>query len=116
MTEQTLAVGAAGLAGMVVSIVVGVYVTAWVGIGRDASRQRSFIWWVINRLFFLAAIGSIQGFAQYYLVDVLHVPNPAAATTSLMALAGVSLASNWAMGTDLAPPEEAGRWPILATR
>ena len=28
----------------------------------------------------------------------------------------VSLASNWAMGTDLAPPEEAGRWPILATR
>lgn len=172
VTAQAWALALGGLTGMVLSIVAGVYVSAWVGIGRDASRQRSFIWWVINRLFFLAAIGSIQGFAQYYLGDVLHVPNPAAATTGLLAVVGfflvgsalsggyladrvgrkrlvalsaliaamgtgvlllvrdlpgavvaasiigagtgVSLAANWAMGTDLAPPEEAGRYLGIA--
>jgi len=172
VAAQAWALAAGGLAGMVLSIVAGVYVSAWVGIGRDASRQRSFIWWVINRLFFLAAIGSIQGFAQYYLGDVLNVPNPAAATTGMLAVVafflvgsalaggymadrvgrkrlvgfsalaaaagtgvlllardlplvvvaasiigagtGISLASNWAMGTDLAPPEEAGRYLGIA--
>ena len=167
-TAQVLVVGLAGLAGMAVSIFAGVYLGAWVGIGRQAGRYRSFIWWVINRLLFLAAIGSIQGFAQFYLVDVVRVPNPAAATTGLLAVvaifligsalgggyladrigrkrlvglsalmaavgaavlllardmplvivagsimgvgAGIFLATNWALGTDLAPPEEAGRY------
>jgi MFS family permease len=165
---QVLVVGAAGLAGMAVSIFAGVYLGAWVGIGRHAGQHRSFIWWVINRLLFLAAIGSIQGFAQFYLVDVVEVQSPATATTGLLAVvaifligsalgggyladrigckrlvglsalvaaggsavlllardmplvivagsimgvgAGVFLATNWALGTDLAPPEEAGRY------
>ena len=165
---QVLVVGAAGLAGMAVSILAGVYLGAWVGIGRHAGQHRSFIWWVVNRLLFLAAIGSIQGFAQFYLVDVVQIPNPATATTGLLAVvavfllgsalaggyladrvgrrrlvglsalvaaagsvvlllardmpsvivagsimgvgAGIFLATNWALGTDLAPPEEAGRY------
>ena len=135
---------------------------------RGPQQHRSFIWWVINRLLFLAAIGSIQGFAQYYLADVLQVPNPATMTTGLLAVVavfligsalgggyladrvgrkrlvglsalvaaagavvlllardmtlvmvagsimgvgtGLFLATNWALGTDLAPPEEAGRY------
>jgi MFS family permease len=165
---QVIVVGAVGLAGMAVSIFAGVYLSAWIGIGRHASRQRSFIWWVINRLLFLAAIGSIQGFAQFYLVDVVQVSNPATATTGLLAVVavfligsaliggyfadrigrkrlvgmsalvaaagsavlllardmplvivagsimgvgtGIFLATNCALGTDLAPPEEAGRY------
>ena len=167
-TVQVLVVGLVGLAGMAVSIFAGVYLGAWVGIGRHAGQHRSFIWWVINRLLFLAAIGSIQGFAQFYLVDVVQVPSPVAATTGLLAVvalfligsalgggyladrigrkglvglsalvaaagsavllvardmpavivagsimgvgAGLFLATNWALGTDLAPPEEAGRY------
>jgi hypothetical protein len=165
---QVLVVGLAGLAGMAVSILLGVYLGAWVGIGKQADRHRSFIWWVVNRLLFLAAIGSIQGFAQFYLIDVVQVPNPATATTALLAVvgvfllgsalgggyladrigrkrlvglsalvatagsavlllardmpavilagsimgvgAGIFLATNWALGTGLAPPEEAGRY------
>jgi MFS family permease len=165
---QVLLIGGAGLAGMAVSIFAGVYLSAWIGIGREAGQQRSFIWWVINRLLFLAAIGSIQGFAQYYLSDVLHVPNPATATTLVLAVVavfliasalgggtladrigrkrlvglaalvaatgvgvlllardlplaivaasimgsgtGLFLATNWALGTDLAPPDQAGRY------
>jgi len=139
-----------------------------VGIGERAREQRPFIWWVINRLLFLAAVGSIQGFAQFYLADVLKVSNPATSTTILLAVvalflipsalgggrladrygrrrlvgaaglgafagtllllsarsfplvvisgciiglaSGVFMATSWALGTDLAPPREAGRY------
>ena len=165
---QVVIVGLAGLVGMAGSIFVGVYLGAWVGIGAEASQQTSFIWWVVNRLLFLAAVGSIQGFALYYLRDVLLLPDAerwtgvllafvavfliasalgggylsdrlgrrrlvalsalvAAAGTFLLLLAGditlvivagcviglgagTFMATNWALGTDLVPPEEAGRY------
>jgi len=62
-----------------------------VGIGERAREQRPFIWWVINRLLFLAAVGSIQGFAQFYLADVLKVSNPATSTTILLAVVALFL-------------------------
>jgi MFS family permease len=165
---QVAVVGAAGLLGMAGSIFLGVYFGAWVGIGQAARSQRSFIWWVINRLLFLAAVGSIQGFAQFFLADVLHLPNAATMTTLLLAVVALFLlpsalyggyladrigrkrlvaysglvaaagtllllfstnvpmvlisgciiglatgtfyATNWALGTDLVPKEEAGRY------
>jgi MFS family permease len=161
-------VGIAGLVGMAGSIFLGVYFGARVGIGAEAPHQTSFIWWVVNRLMFLAAVGSIQGFAQYFLRDVLQVPNPATMTTILLAVvalfllpsaifggiladkfgrkrlvalagligaagtglllisrtfplvivsgsiiglgAGTFMATNWALGTDLVPPKEAGKY------
>ncbi len=157
-----------GLIAMAGSIFLGVYFGAWVGIGREAPRQTSFIWWVVNRLMFLAAVGSVQGFAQYFLRDVLHIPNAATMTTILLAVValfllpaalgggyladrvgrkrlvaiaglvagagtvlllfstsiplvllsgciiglgtGIFYAANWALGTDLAPSAEAGRY------
>ncbi len=168
MGLQVAVVGAAGLLGMAGSIFLGVYFGAWVGIGQAARQQRSFIWWVINRLLFLAAVGSIQAFAQYFLADVLHLPNAATMTTLLLAVVALFLlpsalyggyladrigrkrlvalsgliaaagtllllfstnvpmvlisgciiglatgtfyATNWALGTDLVPKEEAGRY------
>jgi MFS family permease len=168
VTMQVTIVGLAGLLGMTGSIVVGVYLGAWVGIGRDAPRQTSFIWWVINRLLFLAAVGSVQGFALYYFGDVVQVEDAEQWTGGLIAVvavfliasalgsgyladrigrkrlvglagllaavgtfllllardiplvmvagsiigvgAGTFLATNWALGTDLAPSEEAGRY------
>lgn len=165
---QVTVVGLAGLAGMAGSIFIGVYLGAWVGIGEQARRQVPFIWWVIHRLLFLAAVGSIQGFAQFYLRDVMKVPNPASMTTILLAVValflipsalgggaladrlgrrrliiaagllatlgtlilllapnmtvviiagcfiglgtGTFMATNWALGTDLVPPQEAGRY------
>jgi MFS family permease len=167
-TTQIVLVGLAGLLGMAGSILIGVYLGAWVGIGEQARSQQSFIWWVVNRLLFLAAVGSIQGFAQYFLADVLHLPNAATMTTLLLAVVALFLlpsallggrlsdrmgrkrlvayagliaaagtflllfsrnvpmvivsgciiglgtgtfyAANWALGTDLAPKEEAGRY------
>jgi len=165
---QVALVGLAGLIGMAGAIFVGVYLGAWVGIGKEAPRRTGFIWWVINRLLFLAAVGSIQGSAQYFLSDVLHIPNAATMTTVLMAAvagcllpsalgggyladrvghkrlvaisalvaavgtvmlifstnvplvivsgciiglgAGTFMATNWALGTKLAPSRDAGRY------
>ena len=166
---QVAVVGAAGLAAMAGSIFLGVYFGARVGIGKDARHHSGFIWWVVNRLLFLAAIGSIQGFTLYYLRDVVKAPNPASMTTNLLAsvalflipaalaggyladrfgrmrlltaagltaalgtllllLAGTSIplilvsgaiiglgtgifyATNWALGTDLVPQQDAGKY------
>jgi MFS family permease len=173
-TEGThvIIVGLAALAAMAGAVFVGVYLGAWVGIGHRAHRQRSFIWWVVNRLLFLAGVGSIQSFALYFLADVVGIANPAGATAQLLVVsatflviavlaggyladrigfrpvvalsslvaaagtlvmlasqsviavlagagvlgigAGAFMASNWALGTDLAPPDEAGRYLGIA--
>ncbi len=165
---QLAIVGLAGLAAMAGSVILGVYFSARVGLGRDAQKHSSFIWWVVNRLLFLAAVGSVQSFAQYFLSDVLGVENAATVTSILMGIvaiflvtsapisgwlsdrwgrrqlvmasgliaaagtflllfsfnipmvlvsgciigigAGTFMATNWALGTDLVPPEEAGRY------
>lgn len=165
---QLIAVGIAGLLAMAGAIILGVWWSARVGIGEGARQYPSFTWWVVNRLLYLAAVGSIQGFALYFLQDVLHVPNAPVAVGNLMmvvgiftllstlpsgwladrfgrkplvALAGVAgalgtfllflshtmpmvtvsgliiglsagvfMTTNWALGTDLAPPAEAGRY------
>jgi len=165
---QLAIVALTGLVAMVASIVLGVWWSARVGIGEGARKYPSFTWGVINRLLYLAAVGSIQGFALYFLRDVIKVPNAGAATGNLMIAVGVftllatlpsgflsdrfgrkalvaasglvaalgtglllvspnmtmvlisgvliGMASgtfmtvNWALGTDLVPPEEAGRY------
>jgi len=167
-TIQLGGVALAGLVAMAGSIILGVWGSVRVGIGEGAQKHPSFTWWVINRLLFLAAVGSIQGFALYFLRDVLHMPNAAAATGTLMTVVGVFtlvaafisgfladlfgrkallagsgvlaalgtclliistnmtmvmisgvvigiaagtfMTTNWALGTDLVPPAEAGRY------
>ncbi|MFQ6058396.1 MAG: MFS transporter [Anaerolineae bacterium] len=165
---QLVAVGLAGLVAMAGAIILGVWWSARVGIGEGAGEYPSFTWWVVNRLLYLAAAGSIQGFALYFLQDVLHMPNAPDATGKLMMVAGVFtllaalpsgwladkfgrkplvalagivaalgtfllflshtmtmvtvsgiiigvsagifMTTNWALGTDLVPPAEAGRY------
>lgn len=165
---QLIVVGLAGLAAMAGSIIIGVYLGARVGLGKDAQRHPAFIWWVVNRLLFLAAVGSIQGFAQYFLSDRLRIENAATVASILLGVValfllpsalisgwlsdrlgrfrlvlaaglvaaggtlllllssnipmvlvsgciigvgtGTFMATNWALGTDLVPPEEAGRY------
>jgi MFS family permease len=165
---QIAAVGSIGLLAMAGSVFVGVYAGATIAIGRQARDRKPFIWWVINRLLFLAALSSVQGFAQYFISDVLRIPRPATFTTVLLGVvglfllpsalgggwladrigprplvagaglvagggtllllfsggipvtlvaasliglgAGTFMATNWALGTDLVPAREAGRY------
>jgi len=167
-TWQLVGVALAGLIAMAGSIILGVWWSARVGIGEGAREHPAYVWWVTNRLLFLAAAGSIQSFALYYLRDVLKLSNAAAATGNLMIAVGVFtllstlpsgflsdrfgrktlvagagllaalgtflllvatdmnlvlvsgtligiaagtfMTVNWALGTDLVPPAEAGRY------
>jgi len=79
----------------VVFVVVAVGAGVWSGVratlGPDAKRHAPFTWWVINRLLFLAAVGSIQGFALYYLRDVLLLPDAERWTGILLAFVALFL-------------------------
>lgn len=99
VTSNILIVGLAGLVGMAGTIIIGVYFSARIGVGEAASKRSSFVWWVVNRLLFLAAVVSIQGFAFYFLQDVLKARNPGTLTTILMAVVALFLmASAWFSG------------------
>ena len=140
---------------------------------QDAHSKAPFTWWVVNRLFFLAAITAIQAFALFFLMFSFKITREAAASTyanlmlvvgaftmlsalpggwlsdrfgrkflvgfsgilaavgafmlpltiwvpnltllyvigTILGLAtGLFTATNWALGTDLVPPSEAGRY------
>jgi MFS family permease len=170
---RAIGVAVGGLVAMVVAILAGVWGGVLATLGRAAPRRRAFTWWTVNRLLFLAAVTSIQGFAPYFLMYAFELTREAAAemTGSVMAVVGVFtmlaalpggwradrfgtrrivgvgglvatlgtllllgtmvvhsllliyaagcivglgsglfMSSNWALGTRLVPPDEAGRY------
>ena len=109
---RVFVVGLVGLLGMAGSIFIGVYFGAQVGIGADARNQKSFIWWVVTRLMFLAAIGSTRNFTMFFVKDVLKVPNPATVTTYLTAVIFVFLLITSLLGGYLS--DKMGRKKLLA--
>ena len=109
---RVFVVGLVGLLGMAGSIFIGVYFGAQVGIGADARNQKSFIWWVVTRLMFLAAIGSTRNFTMFFIKDVLKVPNPATVTTYLTAVIFVFLLITSLLGGYLS--DKMGRKKLLA--
>jgi MFS family permease len=172
-TALAVAVGLGGVVAMVVAVVTGVWSGAYATLGQDARRQSSFTWWIVNRLLFLAAATSFQGFLPFFLMFAFKMTAEQAASTNgtlmtviglfimlsaftggwisdrfgkrrvvaisglvsavgaclvlltiwmpNMALiyvaggiiglgVGVFMTGNWALGTGLAPAEEAGRY------
>jgi MFS family permease len=168
-----IVVGVGGIIAMVLAIVIGVWAGARMTIGKEASQHTSFIWWIVNRLLFLAAITSLRSFALYFfeysfkisaeqatgfvgnltlmvgiflilsaipagwladkigkkmligisgiigavggflLLGTIAVPNPTLIYISggiLGVATGMFMTTNWALGTNLVPPEEAGRY------
>ncbi len=57
----------------------------------DLKANRSYVWMIAQRFLFLIGIFGVQTFAQYYIRDVLQVPNPVKATGDLMATLAVGL-------------------------
>lgn len=62
-------VGAAGLAGMAVASILGVWASLRVGFGSEFQANRSFIWWVINRLVALVALTNLASFLVFFLQE-----------------------------------------------
>lgn len=95
-------VGTGGLMAMIIAVVIGVFAGVRATLGRQAVENRSFTWWVVNRLMFLAAVTSLQGSAPYFLMHTFNITREAAAgmTGTLMMVVGLftmvtALPSGW---------------------
>ncbi len=170
-TWAWIATAGAGILGMAVAVGIGVWVSLKISLGGVAKKNKSFVWWVINRLAFLVAATNIASFVLYFIqerfpdlqgkaaagptamltmfvgVAILIASLPAgwltdkfgkkpliafsgllsAVGTIIVVLApsmtiiyvgglligigmGVFYSANWALGTEIVPPEQAGRY------
>jgi MFS family permease len=173
-TALAVLVGVGGGVAMIVAVVTGVWSGSLATLGKSSVRGNpAFVWWVVNRLLFLAAVTSIQAYAPFFLMYAFNVDRDAAAAMTgnlimfvgiftllaafpaglladklgrnrlivisgilatlgsivllgtiwlpsqtlmyvsggIIGLAtGLFMTANWALGTDLVPPDEAGRY------
>jgi MFS family permease len=87
---------------MIVAVVTGVWAGALGTLGKEARKNSSFVWWIVNRLMFLAAATSIQGSIFYFVMYAFKLSNEEASnmTGSLTSIIGIfivltALASGW---------------------
>ncbi len=95
-------IGLVGLLAMAITVGLGVWISVRVGIGEAAKRNRSFTWWIVNRLAFLVGTTNLSGFAVYFLQGRLGFDQEKAAAPAgtLMMVVGVfillsALPSGW---------------------
>ena len=62
-------VGAAGLLGMSIAVFLGVVISIRISIGKGAKADKSFTWWVVNRLAFLVAANNLATFLVFFLQE-----------------------------------------------
>lgn len=75
-----LVMGGVGLLAMATAVIVGVWASVRISIGRQGTQQHpSFSWWVINRLAFLVGATNLSTFAIYFLQARLGLIGEAAA-------------------------------------
>jgi MFS family permease len=68
LSTQLIIMGLVGLAGMAFAVILGVWGSIQISIGRnDAKQNPSFTWWVINRLAFLVGANNLSTFAIYFI-------------------------------------------------
>lgn len=169
--SRLLLVGASGLAGMVLAIWLGVWVSAQIGLGDAVKERPSYRWWVINRLAFLVGANNLASFTVFFLQEkfpefaaekaagpaarivmfvgifilLTAIPSgwlsdrlgkkPLIVVSGLLAVLGTAIvilaptlniifigacligagvgffyAANWALGTEIIPSENAGRY------
>jgi MFS family permease len=101
-TALNVAVAVGGIIAMVVAVIAGVWAGTIATIGQEVRKKPSFSWWVVNRLMFLAAITSIQGFAPFFFMYAFSVDAEGAArmTGTLITIVGTftlisALLSGW---------------------
>jgi MFS family permease len=82
-----IVMGIFGLAGMLVAVALGVWLSVRISLGSSARQNPSFTWWVVNRLAFLVGAVNLSTFAIYFLQARLgYVKEAAAAPASQLIL------------------------------
>ena len=78
-TTLFFVMGLFGLAGMLVAVALGVWLSVRISLGKTARQNPSFTWWVVNRLAFLVGAVNLSTFAIYFLQARLGYVKEAAA-------------------------------------
>jgi MFS family permease len=101
-TALSVGIGVGGAVAMILAVLAGVWAGCLGTLGWEARKQSSFVWWIANRLMFLAAVTSLQGFVFYFVMYAFKLSAEAAASLSgtLTTVIGAfilltALASGW---------------------
>jgi len=101
-TALAVGIGVGGAVAMIVAVLAGVWAGCLGTLGKEARKQASFVWWIANRLMFLAAVTSLQGSVFYFVMFAFKLSAEEAASLSgtLTTVIGVfilltALASGW---------------------
>jgi MFS family permease len=86
---------------------------AWSPWSRETLHERSFVWLVCSRLFFLAGTGAIIRFALYYLERSFGLDDEAAGATIPLALIGVVVPTLLVVMPAARLSDRFGRKPII---
>jgi MFS family permease len=82
-----IVMGVFGLLGMLIAVALGVWLSVRISLGKSASENPSFTWWVVNRLAFLVGAVNLSTFAIYFLQARLgYLKEAAAAPASQLIL------------------------------
>lgn len=68
-SQATTPVMLIGLIGMTIAIVLGVWGSVRISIGKQFNENRPFTWWVVNRLLFLTGATNLAGFMVFFLQE-----------------------------------------------
>ncbi len=90
-TARIVGIAMGGVVAMLVTALGGTWAGVRLALGKTTYDVTSFRWWVANRLMFLAAITSIQGFAPYFLMYTFRTTSEQAVamTGQLITVVGV---------------------------
>jgi MFS family permease len=101
-TALSVGIGVGGAVAMIVAVVAGVWAGCLGTLGQEARKQSSFVWWIANRLMFLAAATSLQGSIFYFVMYAFKLSNESASslTGTLTSVIGIfilltALVSGW---------------------
>ncbi len=91
---RVIGLGVGGGTAMMVAVAAGVWAGTGATLGWAAARtHRPFIWWVVNRLYFLCALGSIRIFAPFFLMSTFQINREAATGMAGQLITAVGLAT-----------------------
>ncbi len=101
-TALSVGVGVGGAVAMIVAVVAGVWAGCLGTLGKGARKQSSFVWWIVNRLMFLAAAlpSRVPSFTFVMYAFKLSNEGASSLTGSLTSIIGIfivltALASGW---------------------
>jgi MFS family permease len=101
-TAIATGIGVGGAVAMIIAVVAGVWAGCLGTLGKEAHKQPSFVWWIANRLMFLAAATSLQGSIFYFVMYAFKLTDKEASslTGTLTSVIGIfilisALASGW---------------------